>query len=90
MVSMAQTVFADRPRIVAASSTYLALAYVGQGRYAEAEPLALQALKQWENTTGPERNATVAAAMNHLANLYARQARMPRQSRTINEHSTCR
>ena len=53
---------------VAQSLGNLALVYVAQARYREAEPLLKRALSVFEDTYGPD-HLTVAKALDHYADL---------------------
>jgi tetratricopeptide (TPR) repeat protein len=48
--------------------------YKSQGRYAEAQPLYLQALELWKRLLGEEHPA-VTTSLNNLAGLYKSQGR---------------
>lgn len=47
----------------------LAVLYVDNGRYAEAEPLQLRSLVIWEKALGPE-HPELAIGLNNMAKLY--------------------
>ena len=68
----------------------LATLYVGQGRYAEAEPLYKRALAIYEKALGPD-HPDVANSLNNLAELYRPQGRysdaIPIVERTIAQNS---
>ncbi|MCY7278579.1 MAG: tetratricopeptide repeat protein [Phormidesmis sp. CAN_BIN44] len=53
---------------------WLAYLYESQGRYAEAEPLYLQALEIWQRQLGDD-HPYVASSLNNLAALYKSQGR---------------
>ena len=59
---------------VAQSLNNLALLYVNQGRYADAEPLYKRSLAINEKALGPD-HPDVATSLNNLAVLYANQGR---------------
>ena len=52
----------------------LAAFYLGQGRYAEAEPLYKRSLTIFEKALGPN-HPDVATSLNNLAELYNKQSR---------------
>ncbi len=59
---------------VAGSLNNLALLYVTQGRYAEAEPLYQRSLAIWEKALGPE-HPNVATSLENYAALLRETAR---------------
>jgi tetratricopeptide (TPR) repeat protein len=61
--------FGLQDRRVAVSLSQLAQVYAGQGKYVEAEPIYLQALKIYEGVYG-ENHADVAATLNNLGVLH--------------------
>jgi CHAT domain-containing protein len=63
----------DHPNVAAALNN-LALLYVGQGRYAEAEPLYHRSVAIGEKALGPD-HPDVATSLNNLALLYVGQGR---------------
>ncbi|WP_068815064.1 tetratricopeptide repeat protein [Phormidesmis priestleyi] len=66
----------DQEEDFANSLSWLAYLYRSQGRYAEAEPLYLQALEIRQRQLGDD-HPDVATSLNNLASLYKSQGRYP-------------
>lgn len=71
--------FGLEDRRVAVSLSQLTQIYIGQGKFVEAEPVYLQALKIYQTVHG-EFHAEVAATLNNLGSSIACTASMPRRS----------
>jgi tetratricopeptide (TPR) repeat protein len=59
---------------IAQSMNNLAVLYLSQGKYSEAEPLLIQALALWRKLLG-EEHPHVAQSINNMAKLYYLQGR---------------
>ncbi|NEP58658.1 MAG: tetratricopeptide repeat protein [Symploca sp. SIO2G7] len=70
-----KTRLGDENPYMAASLNNLALLYCSQGRYDEAEPFYLQALKLWKKLFGNEHTSVATSFNNNLAGLYELQGR---------------
>ncbi len=64
--------FGEQDPRLATSLNNLAVLYVAQGNYAQAEPFFQRAITIYEKALGPE-HPDVAAAINNLAELYRTQ-----------------
>ena len=75
MRRLAEGPLRDEPARLAMALRCQGIARVGQGRYAEAEPLYKRALEIAQKTFGEEDPNVVAIDLNNLADLYRQQGR---------------